>query len=150
MKKNRTILLSAGIISFILSIFQAAIGFSPSLSLYFGAPEALADNIFLLIAVSLFIAVFLAVFGFYALSGAGYIRLLPWLRQMLFFISALFIIRGLMIIPEILVVTKVMQSSVSVAPRFIVFSTGSLVIGLIFLFGTLGFQKKFSSARSGD
>ena len=74
MKYFKQRLTLAGIICFVLAVFQVVIGFFPSLSLYFGAPEALVKNIFALIVVSLFVAGVLVVFGLYALSGAGSIR----------------------------------------------------------------------------
>lgn len=138
MKDFRQRLALAGIICFVLAVFQVMIGFSPSLSLYFGAPEALVKNTFALIVVSLLVAGVLVVFGLYALSGAGFIRKLPFLKQGLVAISCVFIIRGLLLLPELLVVVGVFDVAISVAPRFVIFSIGSLLIGIIFIAGTLG------------
>ena len=145
MKKFKHILVLSGVLSFGVALFQIIISFSPSLSLYFGAPEALVGNIHALIAVSFLVAGILGIFGLYAISGAGYIRSLPWLKQMLVVISSIYILRGLLLIPEILVVIGVFQISIPVAPRFVVFSAGSLAMGLLFISGTIGGWNSFSS-----
>ena len=103
------------------------------MSLYFGAPEILVKNIYMLILASFVIAGILGIFGLYAISGAGYIRALPMLKPVLLLISGIFILRGLLIIPEFLVVMGLVQSSIPVAPRLVVFSIGALVIGFLFL-----------------
>ncbi len=66
MNNFKQLLKSAGIICFALALFQVIIGFFPSLSLYFGAPEALIKNNYALILVSLLVSGILAIFGFYA------------------------------------------------------------------------------------
>ena len=138
MKNFKQMLKLAGILCFGIAVFQATIGFSPSLSLYFGAPEALVKNIYALIFISFLVAGILTIFGFYALSGAGYIRKLPLLKQMLVVISCIYILRGLLLVPEILVVIGAFDSAIPVAPRFVIFSIGSLLIGSIFVVGTIG------------
>lgn len=147
MKKFKRILAFAGVLSFAVALFQAVIGFLPSLSLYFGAPEALATHLYALIIVSLFIAAIIALFGLYAISGAGYIRTLPWLKQILVVISGIYILRGLLFVPELFVVFGIFDISIPVAPRFIVFSIGSLLIGLIYLIGTIGGWHTFPSKK---
>ena len=145
MKKFKQILVLSGVLCFVMAIFQIIISFSPSLSLYFGAPETLAKNIYMLILVSFVVAGILGIFGLYAISGAGYIRALPILKPMLLLISGIFILRGLLIIPEFLVVMGLVQSSIPVAPRFIVFSIGALVIGFFFITGTIFGWNSFPS-----
>jgi len=137
MESHKKIFLLAGILSFSAALLHALIGFSPKLSLYFGAPEALVENIYLLIIACLLISVILILFGIYALSGAGYIRKLPWLKQMLAVISSIYIFKGLLFIPELMVVLGLMNTSIPVAPRFVVFSLVSLLIGLFYLLGTM-------------
>jgi hypothetical protein len=105
----------------------------------------LVKNIYALILVSFLVAGFMGISGFYALSGAGNIRTLPWLKQVLLIISGIFIMRGLLIIPELLVVMGVVQSSIPVAPRFVVFSIGSLLVGFLFITGTIGGWNSFPS-----
>ncbi len=145
MLRFKQILAWAGGLSFGVALFQAAIGFSPSLSLYFGAPEALVENTQVLIIVSLFISLIIVLFGVYALSGAGYIRPLPWLKYILMGISGIYILRGLLLIPEILVVFGALDISIPVAPRFVFFSLGSMFIGLMYLRGTIGGWHTFSA-----
>ena len=147
-KYSKQFLVGAGIICFFLALFQAAIGFSPSLSSYFGAPEALANNRIALIAASLLIAGILAMFGVYAVSGAGKMGRMPWLKQVLVAISIIFILRGLLIIPELLVFLGILQSSIPVPVRFIFLSLGTLLISFLLVAGTIGQWKSLSSHES--
>ncbi len=147
MMKFNKLLTFAGVLSFSVALFQALIGFSPSLSLYFGAPEALVVNIYALILVSLLIASIIAVFGFYAISGAGHIRTLLWLKPVLVVISIIYILRGLLVVPESLFIFGVIDVSIPVAPRFVLFSLGSLFIGMVYLAGTIGGWDKFQSKK---
>lgn len=143
---SKMMLTFAGITCFILSIFQIAIGFSPSVSLYFGAPESLTQNPNALIITSIIIGTILALFGLYALSGAGKFVKLPWLKQILLCIGVIFLLRGLLLLPELLVVFNVIESPIPVAPRFIYFSIGALIIGLVFIKGTTGEWRVLSAA----
>ncbi|MFZ5812472.1 MAG: hypothetical protein ACOY4F_10550 [Thermodesulfobacteriota bacterium] len=138
MNNSKRLLLFAGIICFTLSIFQIVIGFSPSLSLYFGAPESLVKNTNALIITSIIVGAIFALFGVYAFSGADKIIRLPWLKQILLCIGVIFLLRGLLLLPELLVVFNIIESSVHVAQRFIYFSIGALIIGFIFIKGTRG------------
>ncbi|MDA3789758.1 MAG: hypothetical protein PF503_14840 [Desulfobacula sp.] len=147
MKKYKQRLVLGGGLSFAAALFQAIIGFSPSLSLYFGAPEALVMNTHLLIFVSLLIAGILALFGLYAISGSGHVQRFPWLKQMLAAISCIYILRGFLFVPELLVVMGVVHISTPVAPRFILFSLGILLAGLIYLAGTVGGWQMFPSKK---
>ncbi len=148
MKNFKHILVAAGVLSFAVALFQMTIGFFPSLSIYFGAPESLAENPWNLIIVSFSIAAILAVCGIYALSGAGSIRPLPWLRPILVMISGFYILRGLLLVPELLVVIGIIDSSIQVAPRFVVFSIVPLLIGLLYFLGTVGGWRTFPSKKS--
>ncbi len=147
MKNFRHILVVAGVLSFAVALFQAVIGFFPSLSIYFGAPESLAENAWLLIIVSLSIAAILTVFGIYAISGAGFIRPLPWLKPILVLISGIYTLRGLLLIPELLVVIGLIDLSIPVAPRFVVFSIAPLLTGLLYFVGTFGGWRTFPSKK---
>lgn len=138
MKNYKRILLFVGSLTIIIALFHGAMGFSPTVSLYFGAPEALVQNNYLLIISCILIAIIIAVFGLYAISGAGYIRPLPWIKQVLTAISFLFILRGILFIPELMIVLGFLDVSFPVAPRYVVFSLGILLIGLIYLLGTIG------------
>lgn len=59
-------------------------------------------------------------------------------------ISCVFIIRGFLLLPELLVVVGIFHVSIPVAPRFVIFSLGSLLIGIIFIAGTIGGWRSFS------
>ena len=117
--------------------------------LYFGAPESLVQNRLALIGVSFFISVILAIFGLYALSGAGRIQRLPWLKPVLISISAVFILRGLMGIPELLVVMNMIESPIPIAPRFVFFSMGALLVGGVFLIGIVNSRHQFEKKEPG-
>lgn len=145
MTKFKEMLVLSGVLSFAFALFQVIISFSPSLSLYFGAPEALVTNIYALVFTGFTVAGILSLFGLYAMSGAGCIRALPWLKQVLLVISGIYILRGLLLIPEFLVVTGAVQASIPVAPRFVAFSAGSLLMGMLFMIGTIGGWKSFPS-----
>lgn len=146
MKNYKQALKMAGLSCFGLSLVQAGIGFFPSLSLYFGAPEALVQNYPVLVVTSLLIAGLLALFGLFALSGAGVIQRLPVLKQVLVLISLIFLVRGLLILPELLAVTGLIETSIPVAMRFVFFSGVSLIIALIFIGGTISGWHSFSIA----
>lgn len=148
MSDPKRILEVGGIICFVLSFSQLIIGFSPSWSLYFGAPEILVQNTSLLFFVCLIIAALLTLFGLYSFSGAGRIRKLPFLKQVLIAISIIYIIRGLLLIPNILVITGKIQTSIHVPPRFVFFSIGSLFIGALFVYGIIRNWKYVSSTNN--
>lgn len=145
MKNYKRLLNAAGFICFCLSVFQALIGFFPSLSLYFGAPEVLVEKYSALLLVSFLVSGLLALSGLFALSGAGTIQKLPVLKQALVLISLVFVVRGLLIVPEILLAAGLIDISIPVAMRFVVFSGVSLMIGLMFITGTVGRWHLFST-----
>ena len=135
MNNSNKLLILGGIICFILCLFQIAIGFSPSLSLYFGAPEHLVKNPNTLIFASISVGALLALFGLYAFSGAGKFVKLPYPKQIVIGIGVVFLLRGSLLFPELLVVFNVIESSIPIEQRFIYFSIGALIIGFIFLKG---------------
>jgi hypothetical protein len=106
--------------------------------LYFGAPESLVKSPNALIITSIIIGSILALFGLYAFSGAGKFVKLPWLKQILLGIGVIFLLRGLLLLPELLVIFDIIESSIPVEQRFIYFSIGALIIGFIFIKGTMG------------
>lgn len=112
-------------------------GFSPSVSLYFGAPKMLVQNSYTLIVSCLLISLILGIPGLYAISGAGYIRPLPGMRRVLVVTSFIFIIRGILLIPELMIIVGIFEVSFYVAPRYVVFSIGVLLVGLAYLTGTI-------------
>ena len=133
----KSLLRLAGGLSFLVTVFQVVISFSPAWSLYFGAPAQLASNPGLLCAAGLAAALFFAAFGFYALSGAGHIRRLPWLRPVLLVIGGLYTLRGLVAIPLILSLTGAARISLNAPPTALPSSLVSLFIGLVYLIATV-------------
>ncbi|MCG8472927.1 MAG: hypothetical protein MI742_13885 [Desulfobacterales bacterium] len=132
----KSMLMFSGLVCFALAFFQVVIGFFPSVSLYFGAPEALTENLGALILTSFVVASLLAGLGCYALSGAGFFSPFPALKPVLVFTGLLFVLRGLAVVPEIFVVFGLLESSIPVAPRFLFFSLGALALGVFFLHAT--------------
>lgn len=145
MKHYKRILLFVGVITIITAALHAAMGFSPAMSLYFGAPEALVQNNYALIISCILIAIIIAIFGMYAISGAGYIRPLPWIKHIIVAISSLFILRGIMFLPELMIVLGFWDVSFPVAPRYVVFSLGIFLVGLVYSIGTVGGWRSFPS-----
>ena len=127
----------AGGLSLGMAVFQAAISFSPSASQYFDAPPELVANPPMLIVAGLAMAGVLMVFGLYAFSGAGCLRRLPWLRLGLLISGSLYTLRGLFSIPELLIFLGFLPLPQPLPPQELVASLVSLVIGLLYLAGTL-------------
>lgn len=133
--------IAAGL-SFAVAIFQAVVSFSPSWSLYFGAPKELTSSPLILLIAGLIAAAIFATFGLYALAGAGYIRPLPLLRPGLLGIGGVYSLRGLFAIPALLIMTGVLQTPEILPPQALVSSLVSLFIGLVYLAGTaLGWRE---------
>ena len=145
MKNYKRILLFVGVTTIITAVLHAAMGFSPTVSLYFGAPEALVQNNYVLIVSCILIAIIIAIFGLYAISGAGYIRPLPWIKQVLAAISFLFVLRGILFVPELMIVLGFLDVSFPVAPRYVVFSFGIFLVGMVYSVGTVGGWRSFPS-----
>ncbi|MEW6529464.1 MAG: hypothetical protein AB1473_01430 [Thermodesulfobacteriota bacterium] len=145
---SKRLLVLAGILSFLIALFQAIVTFSPEWSLYFGAPAKLVSNVPLLYVTGLVAAVLFGIFGLYALSGAGYIRHLPLLRGVLLGIGCLYALRGLFLIPIILITAGYLQSSKPVPTTGLVSSLVSLLIGLLYLAGTIGSWERLRPASS--
>jgi hypothetical protein len=105
---------------------------------YFGAGEDMARQAeagsLVPGALTLVIAVVFTVFALYAFAGAGRFRRLPLLRTGLVAISAIYLVRGLSLLPEL---ARYAQDSGAVLPRNLAFSFTSLVIGLLYLAGTV-------------
>jgi hypothetical protein len=139
---SKQLLVTAGILSFAVALFQIVIIFSPNWSLYFGAPETLVSNTPLLYVTGITAAVFFAVFGLYAISGAGYIRPLPFLRAGLLIIGFIYVLRGLVMIPMLLIMSNYLQTSKPIPETGLASSLVSLFIGLVYLIGTIGSLKR--------
>ena len=72
-----------------------------------------------------------------ALSGAGTIRRLPLLRTALVLISVVYLLRGLSVIPQIALLGQTSPSGATVLVRHVVFSTVSLVAGVLYAIGVV-------------
>jgi len=134
---SKRVLEIGGILSFAVAIFQAVITFSPSWSLYFGAPEKLVSNLPMLYLAGLTATVIFVVFGLYGLAGAGSLRPLPLLRLGLLGIGGVYALRGLIAFPMLLITTGILQSSDAIPPQGLASSLISLFIGVIYLAGTM-------------
>ena len=133
-----------GILSFAVALLHVVIIFvGASAYRYFGAGEDMAtaaeSGSAFPAVLTLFLVVIFAIWGFYGLSGAGVIRRLPLLKIALILIGAVYTLRGVAVFQQLF---QIATSSAEVAPREIVFSLVSLVIGLAYLIGT------FASWRS--
>jgi hypothetical protein len=131
----KSCLLLGGVASFLIAVLHLALVFKPQWYRHFGAAELAQlhkqGSLFTVLVTSGLALMFVA-WGAYALSGAGVIRQLPLMRTVLIAIGAIYILRGLLLPSELV---KVLTSGHPF--RSVVFSTGSLVAGLLYLFGTL-------------
>ncbi len=136
--KNQWLVLGS-ILSFAVALLHVVIIFigAPAYR-YFGAGEDMAmaaeSGSAFPALLTLSLAGIFAIWGFYGLSGAGVIRRLPLLKIALILIGAVYTIRGVAVFQQLF---HIATSSVEVAPREIVFSLVSLIIGLAYLIGTI-------------
>jgi len=136
---SKQILKYAGILTFAVAVFQAAVTTVPSWARYFGAWESVASKVWLLYISGYFVALIFVLFGFYALSSIGKIRRLPLLRTGLVVIGVVFTLRGLFLVLEILVNAGVLKGSMIIPTRELISSLVSLIIGLLYLAGIIGY-----------
>jgi hypothetical protein len=132
---GRILLKLAGACTFCLAAFQAVISFSPSWSLYFGAPKELTTKPELLLGAGLGVAVLLVACGMYALAGGGVLRSLPLLKWVLFGTGSILVLRGLMVVPILLITSGWVQSTREVPPTGLASSLTALIVGLLYLAG---------------
>lgn len=140
MKSN--ILNIAGTGSIITAAFQIIISFSPSMSLYFGVPEDLAENNQLLIISGLLFSIVFIIFGLYGYSGGGVIKKLPFLRTGLFGIGIIYSLRGIILFKQLSVILKIFPSQEIIPPQLLFTSFISLLIGALYLTGTIKYWEK--------
>ncbi len=146
MINSRQLLKTAGMLSFAVALFQVIVTAVPEWARYFGAWEAVASKLWLLYLSGFFVAIIFAVFGLYALSAAGYVRRLPLVRTGLVAIGTVYTLRGLFLVLEILINTGVLKSAGTIPARELVASSVSLIIGIIYLAGTIGYWKRMQSS----
>ena len=143
----RNVLLIAACLSIAIALLHVIIVFmgAPGYR-YFGAGEEIArraeSGSLFPAALTLLIAVVFGVFAAYALSGAGVLRRLPLLRLGLLAIGAIYTLRGLSAIRQC---RYLIQHHMSLLHRVFVFSMTSLIIGIIYLAGTMLAWKSLSS-----
>jgi len=128
-------MLLGGIASFLIVVLHLALALMPQWYRYFGADELAQlheEGSPFTVLVTLGLALMFAAWAVYALSGAGVIGRLPWLRAVLVAAGGIYILRSLMLPSELI---KVLLSGYPF--RFVVFSTGSLAAGLLYVVGTL-------------
>lgn len=131
----KSCLLLGCVASLLITLLHLVLVFRPKWYLHFGADELVQlheQGSRFTVLVTLGLALMFALWGAYALSGAGVIGQLPLLRAVLIAIGVIYILRSLMLPSELF---KVLQSGYPF--RFVFFSTGSLVAGLLYLVGTL-------------
>lgn len=124
-----------GVASFLILFLHLALALRPQWYRYFGADELAQmheQGSRFTVLVTLGLALMFALWGAYALSGAGVIGQLPLRRTVLMAVGATYVLRSLLLPSELF---KVLVNGYPF--RFVVFSTGSLVAGLLYLFGTL-------------
>jgi hypothetical protein len=129
-------LLLGGGASFAIVLLHLGLALRPQWYGYFGAGELgqlYEEGSRFTVLVTLGLALMFALWGFYALSGAGVMGPLPLLRAGLIGIGAIYVLRSLLLPSELF------RALLRGAPwRFVVFSTGSLAAGLLYLAGGLG------------
>jgi hypothetical protein len=134
----KNLLIAGGVITALISLLHVVLAFRPELYRYFGpsqgsglAQMAVEGSRGTTIATAV-LALTFAIWAIYAFSGAGWMGALPLLRAVLIAIGVIYILRSLFVISEIrMVLTQ------GYPFRFVVFSTISLVVGLLYLIGAL-------------
>ena len=135
MNPSGTCLVLGGIASWLIAGLHLVLVLRPQWYRYFGAEELVKlheQGSRFTVLVTLGLALMFAAWGAYALSGAGLLGRLPLLRVALIVIAAIYILRSLMLPSELIKALVDGQSF-----RFVLFSAGSLVAGLLYLVGTI-------------
>jgi hypothetical protein len=139
--KGNLALTIAGIASLLAGITHVLIIFGgPTWYRFFGAGESMAQmaedgNIQAAIMTS-GIALMLSIWGLYALSGAGLITRLPLIKTALVLITFVYLARSVagFILPFVTTHPAITQNSLTF---WLISSSICLVIGLLYLFGTI-------------
>ncbi len=149
MKASKTLLIAASVLAFDISLFQAAISFSPEWSAAFDTPTELVANPPLRLATGLLAPVLLGILGLYGLSGAGVIRRLPLLRLALLCIGLGYALRGTALVPQLLVLGHIVSATQPIIIQHVTTSAVMLLTGLLFLAGLAGGWKYLSVRERG-
>jgi hypothetical protein len=143
MPKASHFLIASGVISALIAIFHVILVLRPELYAYVapGQGDVLSQmaeqGSTLTTIATITLAIIFAIWAIYAFSGAGLLPQQPLLRPLLIAIAVIYILRGLFLLTEIKMVLEQ-----GYALRFVLFSSLSLVTGLLYLVGTLGLPRK--------
>jgi len=136
MSKSNVFLIAGGVSSALIALLHVVLVFRPDLFQYVapGQGDALSQmaeqGSGIIVAATAALALIFALWAAYAFSGAGLIRRLPLLGAALIAIGVIYFLRGLFLPTEINMVVNQGYPF-----RFVVFSTISLVTGLLYLIG---------------
>jgi hypothetical protein len=136
-KTSKGLLTLGGGVSFGMALYHVALAFSPALSEASGAGDELTSNPTLLLISGLVVAALFALCGAYGLAGAGRVRRVPLLRVGLLTIGGLCTLDGLTFVVQLLAVLGLRPSPQPVQPLALVASLAFLIIGLLYLSGTI-------------
>jgi hypothetical protein len=143
MPNTRYLLIAGGVITALISLLHVVLALKPELFRSFGPGEGstlaqrAAEGSKGTTIATVVLALIFALWAAYAFSGARLIGALPLLRAGLIAIGVIYIIRSLFVVSEIEMVL-----SIGYPFRFVVFSTISLVAGLLYLIGGLALRQQ--------
>lgn len=139
---------TAAVVNFLLGLLHVAAVFGgETAARFFTAPPAILamirDRSPMIYPVAVVMLALFGVFGFYAWSGGGFMRRLPLLRTGLLAVTAIYLLRGLAIAPQIVAAQR--HPGV-LPPQAFVFSAIALLLGLVYLAGTIGRWRQLAPA----
>ena len=141
--RHRPLLTLTALGCFSVSLLHILLSFGGiAINRFFGAPpgirQLITEGSLLFPVMTLGITLLFVVFGLYALSGAGRFRRLPLLKSVSLILGLILTYRGTAIVISILYILKNPDYSTW---QFPLMSLGSLILGLITLWGTLDLLK---------
>jgi len=140
-------LVLAAIGSFVVALAHGVMVFiGASAYRYFGAGEQMAQmaeqGSLMPALVTTGLAVLFAIWGAYALSGAEIVRPLPLLRPSLVVIGSIYTLRGIALLVELGAQMNLFAWRGEVRPQDPWFSLLSLIIGVVYLVGTVWYKPR--------